>query len=94
MICSLANKELSTTLVFVSGNDRYEYNIDLSNYDYLSTLSVDLLTTKSSTMTYEELKNIFSYQTFSIEIVYFANDSTSQTTTCEITDSFIFNFID
>lgn len=94
MICSLANKELSTTLVFVSGDDRYEYNIDLSNYDYSSTLSVDLLTTKSSTMTYEELKYLFNYVTFSIEIVYYANASTSQTTTCEITDSFTFNFID
>ena len=94
MICSLANKQLSTTLVFVSGDDRYEYNIDLSNYNYSSTLSVDLLTTKSSTMTYEELKYKFSYVTFSIEIVYYANASTSQTTTCEITDSFIFNFID
>ena len=94
MICSLANKQLSTTLVFVSGDDRYEYNIDLSNYDYSSPLSVDLLTTSSSTMTYEELKYKFNYVTFSIEIVYYTNASTGQTTTCEITDSFTFNFID
>ena len=95
MVAALAEKSLGATLKFnYDGSTILQYELDLSNYDYISNLSIDVLNASESTRTYEDFKDTFRYLQFNVVIEYHTSYATGDTVTLAIYDNFEFNFKD
>ena len=98
-VCAIGNRSLEATIVFTTNNGlEYEYAIDLTYFNAIDNLSIDLLTEKDSggtSMTYDMLKDGFEGQALNITIRYYTSATTGDIYEVTVVNdySFMFNFI-
>ena len=98
-VCAIGNRSLEASIVFTTTNGlEYEYAIDLTYFNAIDNLSIDLLTEKDSggtSMTYDMLKDGFEGQTLNITIRYYTSATTGDIYEVTVVNdySFMFSFL-